>query len=202
LAKKAGRVAADHAKCRDVAGDYAAGSDNGVAPDGDTRGNDAVRSYPAVILHRDLGRGAFLEADGRMDILVSMVETREADVLRENDVVADGHRGYQGIAETDAAVIPDDDVAHPVIDAGKILDDRMSAHDEFSEGHHIQPYIGSDDRVSSPPVYEWIDEGPYPPARSGLSGWHQDLQDQFLVPLTRFYFPDDAQFFSFLAIRE
>src|SRR5262249_31540015 len=99
----------------------------------------------------------------------------KANMLGQDDIVTQGHRSDEGVAEPNGAVLSNYDFAHLVVDTGKIFDESAAADHKLSEGDDVEPHPAPDDGAFSPPVNERVEELPYPPAWSCGSRAHQEV---------------------------
>ena len=97
LLERTGGATTGEGEGSNIAGDDAAGCDDGVTADGDAGKDDGIGAYPDIVFNGDRRSGYSLRNDRLRRICVVVIQTGNDDSLCQVDVVADADGTDDGI---------------------------------------------------------------------------------------------------------
>lgn len=119
------RVAYRDAVIRDVFSYHTAGTDKAVFPNVYTGQYNHVGPDNGMFSYMDRRGGDALFDDVFGDVAIVMVQADEDHILRNIDSVVYSDRADNRIAQSDSAIIADDDISYGIVQAGVIFNDRI-----------------------------------------------------------------------------
>lgn len=119
------RVAHCDAVIRDVFSYHTAGTDKAVFPNVYIGQYNHVGPDNGMFSYMDRRGGDALFDDVFGDVAIVMVQADEDHILRNIDSVVYSDRADNRIAQSDSAIIADDDISYGIVQAGVIFNDRI-----------------------------------------------------------------------------